>query len=114
MRWQCSRRTGAYDCRPEWYERYQRRAQRALPKDRSARGSAQTVGEDGGRFWRPWTPLSAAGTARVEIIQTVRTVWQQHYEGRPGTAPGRGLRAPAGPLEGAQGFPVRPRQLESP
>ena len=104
--------------RPEWYERYQRRSEEGrLPKGKEAREAyAQTVGEDGVQLLEA---LDAAETPlalrELEIIQTVRTVWQQHYEWTTGHSAGPGASArPSVRWKELKELPRAAEQLESP
>ena len=103
---------------PEWYERYQRRSEEGrLPKGKEAREAyAQTVGEDGMQLLEA---LDAAETPlalrELEIIQTLRTVWQQHYEQTTGHSTGPGTSArPSVRWKELKELPRAAEQLESP
>ncbi len=76
---------------PAWYERYAKRIEDSrLPKDGAGREAyAQTVGEDG---FALLDALEAADAPVVlhalPIIETLRQVWQRHYERSGGSSGG--------------------------
>lgn len=103
---------------PEWYDRYRQRSEEGrLPKGQEAREAyARTVGEDGFRVLEALeTATAPPGLREIPSVETLRRVWQQHYER---------LSSPQGEAGGAARPPVRwkdlrelPRaaeQLESP
>ena len=75
----------------QWYERYARRIEEArLPKSEAARKSfAEQVGQDGFALLDALADAhTPAGLADLPAVQTLRQVWQRHYER---TAQGRAL-----------------------
>ena len=76
---------------PAWYERYAKRIEDSrLPKDGAGRDAyAQTVGEDG---FALLDALEAADAPVVlhalPIIETLRQVWQRHYQRSGGSSGG--------------------------
>jgi transposase len=65
---------------PEWFERYSRRAEQSrLPTGTKAREAfAARVGEDGFRLLKLLGEAQSA-LLKLEKIETLRKVWQQHY-----------------------------------
>lgn len=65
---------------PEWFERYYRRAEHSrLPTGTKAREAfAARVGEDGFRLLELLTEHQSS-LLKLEKIETLRKVWQQHY-----------------------------------
>lgn len=67
----------------EWFDRYSRRIEDArLPKDKAEREAyAQTVGEDGFRVLDAVAAPDAPEVLRLlPKVETLRQVWQRHYE----------------------------------
>jgi transposase len=68
---------------PEWYERYDRRIEESrLPKGEAARMDfAQQVGQDGFLLLDALAgPNAPTGLTSLPIIETLRQVWERHYE----------------------------------
>lgn len=103
---------------PEWYDRYHQRSEEGrFPKGKDAREAyAQTIGADG--FWLLDAIVAAPAppTLReVTSIQTLRHVWQQHYERRPSPPEGGGgAPRPSVRWKELRELPRAAEQLESP
>ena len=76
---------------PAWYERYAKRIEDSrLPKESAERDAyAQTVGEDGFALLDALEAAEAPVALRtLPIIETLRRVWQRHYERSGGSSGG--------------------------